>query len=403
MNKKGKVLLLEGVHEDTVHILTKNGFEVERILDSLPQEELIKKIQGVNFLGIRSRTHLNQQVLQQAQHLEAIFCFCIGTNQVDTSYAQELGIPVFNSPFSNTRSVAELVLAIIVFLMRGIPQKNSAAHKGEWQKSAKHAYEVRRKKLGIVGYGNIGTQLSILASGMGIHVYYYDIANKLPHGNSAKVDSLQELLELSDIVSLHVPETPETENLIDKKALSQMREGSYLINYSRGNVVDIDALVENLESGKIAGAAVDVFPVEPKSKEEEFISPLRKFDNVILTPHIGGSTMEAQKTIGADCADSLIKYADNGITEGAVNFPMLQIPNLLAGHSRVIHIHKNVPGVLQQINQVFYSRDQNILGEWLQTNPKIGYTVLDLEKIDDQETILKELNNIEGTIRTKII
>ena len=403
MGNKGKVLLLEGVHEDTVDILTKNGFEVERLLESLPEEQLIEKIQGVNFLGIRSRTNLNKEVLKQAKHLEAIFCFCIGTNQVNVDYAQELGIPVFNSPFSNTRSVAELVLAIIVFLMRGIPQKNSAAHRGEWQKTAQNAYEVRRKKLGIVGYGNIGAQLSILASGMGIHVYYYDIANKLPHGNSAKVDSLEELLELSDIVSLHVPETPETENLINANAFSKMKDGSYLINYSRGNVVDIEALVENLESGKIAGAAVDVFPVEPKGKDESFESPLRKFDNVILTPHIGGSTMEAQKTIGADCADSLLKYASNGITEGSVNFPKLQIPILKADHSRVMHIHNNVPGVLQKINQVFYSRGINILGEWLQTNPKIGYTILDFDKMKNNDAILQELNAIEGTIRTRII
>lgn len=403
MTTKGKVLLLEGVHEDTVDILQKNGFEVERLMDSIPQDQLIQKIKDINFLGIRSRTNLNKEVLKNASQLEAIFCFCIGTNQVDVKYAQEMGIPVFNSPFSNTRSVAELVLAIIVFLMRGIPQKNKAAHKGEWQKSALNAYEVRRKKLGIIGYGNIGTQLSILASGMGIHVYYYDVANKLPHGNSAKVDSLDELLAISDIVSLHVPETPETENLIDEKAIDKMKNGSYLINYSRGNVVDIDALVKNLENGKIAGAAIDVFPLEPKGKNESFESPLRKFDNVLLTPHIGGSTMEAQKTIAADCADSLIKFAFNGITEGAVNFPQLQIPLLKEEHSRVIHIHNNVPGVLQKINQIFYSRDINILGEWLQTNPKIGYTILDINKIENNQSIIEELNKIEGTIKTNIL
>jgi len=402
-NDNKKVLLLEGVHIDTVGILEKNGFEVERTMESISTEDLIKKLQDVHYLGIRSRSQLTRNILEQAPKLEAIFCFCIGTNQVDVDCAQELGIPVFNSPFSNTRSVAELVLAIIVFLMRGIPQKNHAAHQGAWQKSAENSYEVRRKKLGIIGYGNIGAQLSILASGMGIHVYYYDIANKLPHGNSAKVDTLEELLELSDIVSLHVPETPETENLIDAKAIAKMKNGSYLINYSRGNVVDIDALVASLENGKIAGAAIDVFPNEPKGKNESFESPLRKFDTVILTPHIGGSTMEAQETIGADCADSLIKYAFHGITEGAVNFPQLQIPILKEEHSRVIHIHKNVPGMLQKINQVFYEHGMNIIGEWLQTSPKIGYTILDIEKIETEHSILENLRDIEGTIRAKII
>lgn len=401
--KKGKVLLLEGVHEDTVGILEQNGFDVERQLESIPQEQLIQKIKDVEFLGIRSRTDLNKEVLDHADKLRAIFCFCIGTNQVDTLHAEDLGIPVFNAPFSNTRSVAELVLAIIVFLMRGIPQKNIAAHKGEWQKSAQNAYEVRRKKLGIIGYGNIGAQLSVLASGMGIHVNYYDIANKLPHGNSAKVDTLNELLEMSDVVTLHVPETPETENLIDSAAFDKMKAGSYLINYSRGNVVDIAALVENLESGKIAGAAIDVFPVEPKGKNETFESPLRKFDNVILTPHIGGSTMEAQKMIGADSADNLINFATSGITEGAVNFPQLQIPVLQAAHSRVVHIHENRPGMLQQVNEVIYKYGLNILGSWLQTNTKIGYTVLDLEKLSDQSKILEELKNIDGTIKANIL
>jgi len=400
---KKKILLLEGVHPDTVEILNGKGFEIEHQLNSLPEALLREKIKDVSFIGIRSRTQITESVLKEAKKLEAIFCFCIGTNQVDTECAQDLGIPVFNSPFSNTRSVAELVLANIIFLMRGIVQKNEAAHRGLWQKTAKNAYEVRRKKLGIIGYGNIGTQLSILASALGIHVYYYDIANKLPHGNSAKVDTLDELLSLCDVVSLHVPETPETENMIGKAEFDKMKSGSFLINYSRGNVVEIDALVENLERGKIAGAAIDVFPAEPKSKEEEFISPLRKFQNVILTPHIGGSTMEAQKTIGADCADRLLKFAGHGITEGAVNFPSLQIAHLHDSHSRVIHIHKNIPGVLQQINHVFYSRDLNILGERLQTNSKIGYTVLDLETIKDKKSILNDLLKIEGTIKAKII
>ncbi len=402
-NIKKKVLLLEGVHIDTVAMLQRSGFEVERTLDCLPHAELIEKIKDVTYIGIRSRTYLTKDILDAAPKLEAIFCFCIGTNQVDVDHALDLGIPVFNSPFSNTRSVAELVLAIIVFLMRGIPQKNMAAHRGEWQKTAQNSYEVRRKNLGIIGYGNIGTQLSVLASGMGIHVYYYDVANKLPHGNSVKIDSLAELLQLSDVVSLHVPETEETMNMLNSETFAMMKQGSYLINYSRGNVVDIDALVENLESGKITGAALDVFPLEPQGKEEIFSSPLQKFENVILTPHIGGSTLEAQEKIAEDSVDNLVRFDYFGITESAVNFPQLQLPHLKVGHSRVIHVHENIPGVMQNINQIFYSRGINILGEWLQTNTKIGYAILDLEQLHAAEEILQELKNIKGTIRTKIL
>lgn len=398
-----KVLLMEGVHIDSVKILENNGFEVERIMTSLPPAELKEKIKNVNFIGIRSRTNLTKEILNSAKNLTGIFCFCIGTNQVDLDHAQKLGIPVFNSPFSNTRSVAELVLGIMIFLMRGIPQKNLAAHRGDWQKSAKNSFEVRKKKLGIIGYGNIGTQLSVIASGLGIHVYYYDIANKLPHGNSRKVDSLKELLEISDVVSLHVPATPETENMMNRETFAQMKDGSYLINYSRGNVVDIDALVENLESGKILGAAIDVFPVEPKSKEEEFISPLRKFENVILTPHIGGSTKEAQENIGTDAADKLVKFAKFGITAGAVNFPELNIPLLDGKKRRIIHMHGNVPGVMRKIHEIVFSREINISGEWLQTSGEIGYAVLDLDKIDDEKSLLTELEKIDGTIRTKIL
>jgi len=402
-NAGKKVLLLEGVHIDSVKILGKNGFEVERLLTSLPPAELKEKIKNVNFIGIRSRTNLTKEILDSAPNLAGIFCFCIGTNQVDLDHAQKLGIPVFNSPFSNTRSVAELVLAIMVFLMRGIPQKNIAAHRGEWQKSAKNSFEVRKKKLGIIGYGNIGTQLSVIASGLGIHVYYYDIANKLPHGNSQKIDSLKELLEISDVVSLHVPATPETENMMNRETFAHMKDGSYLINYSRGNVVDIEALVENLESGKILGAALDVFPVEPKSKDEKFVSPLQKFENVILTPHIGGSTKEAQENIGVDAADKLVKFAKFGITAGAVNFPELNIPLLQAGKRRIIHMHKNTPGIMRKIHEIIFSREINISGEWLQTSGEIGYTVLDLDKIDDEKTLLAELQKIDGTIRTKIL
>lgn len=400
---KKKILLLEGVHPDTVGLLENNSFEVERTLDCLPDEELIEKIKDISFIGIRSRTQLTKKILDAAPKLEAIFCFCIGTNQVDTAYAEQLGIPVFNSPFSNTRSVAELVLAIIVFLMRGIPQKNMAAHKGEWQKSAKNAYEVRRKKLGIIGYGNIGAQLSVLASGMGIHVYYYDIANKLPIGNSAKLDSLNELLEKSDIVSLHVPETEETKNMMNRETFAKMKDGSYLINHSRGHVVDIDALMANLDSGKILGAALDVFPVEPTGIEEEFISPLRKYDNVILTPHIGGSTVEAQEKIGIDSVENITKFSHFGSTEGAVNFPEVSLPMVKENMSRIIHIHENMPGIMQKVNQVIYSHDMNVQVQWLQTNSNIGYAVLDLQKIENPEQVLQELNEIDGTISSRII
>ncbi len=401
--KQPKVLLLEGVHVNSVKILEKAGFQVERLLTSLPPAELKEKIKDINFIGIRSRTHLTKDILACAKNLAGIFCFCIGTNQVDLDYAQERGIPVFNSPFSNTRSVAELTIAATIFLMRGISQKNLAAHRGEWQKSAKNSFEVRKKNLGIVGYGNIGAQLSVIASGLGMHVYYYDIENKLPHGNSRKVNSLRELLEISDVVSLHVPATPETENMMNRETFSQMKDGSYLINYSRGNVVDIEALVENLKSGKILGAAIDVFPVEPKSKDEKFVSPLQGFDNVILTPHIGGSTKEAQENIGLDAAEKLVKFAKFGVTAGAVNFPQLSVSPLAKGRVRIIHIHQNRPGIMRKIHEIIFSREINISGEWLQTNGEIGYAVLDLDKVDDQSTLFSELKNIPGTIKTKII
>lgn len=398
-----KVLLLEGVHIDSVKILENAVFEVERLLTSLPPEELKEKIKDVNFIGIRSRTHLTKEILDVAENLSGIFCFCIGTNQVDLEHAKKLGIPVFNSPFSNTRSVAELTLAIMVFLMRGIPQKNIAAHRGDWQKSAKNSFEVRKKKLGVIGYGNIGTQLSVLASGMGIHVYYYDIANKLPHGNSRKMNSLQELLETCDVVSLHVPATPETENMMNRETFAHMKNGSYFINYSRGNVVDIEALVENLESGKILGAAIDVFPVEPKSKDEKFFSPLQKFENVILTPHIGGSTIEAQENIGTDAADKIVKFAKYGITAGAVNFPEISATILNEGKKRITHMHQNTPGIMQKIHEIIFSRDLNIAGEWLQTSGNIGYTIIDIEGINNEKTLLEKLKNIPGTISTKIL
>ena len=400
---KLRALLLEGVHQNSVVALSEAGYDVELFPKSLPTEELKQKIKDVHFIGIRSRTQLTADVLDQAQNLLAIGCFCIGTNQVDLSAAQAKGIPVFNAPFSNTRSVAELTIASAIHLMRGVPAKNSAAHRGEWQKSAKNSFEVRKKKLGIVGYGNIGSQLSVIASGLGMHVYYYDIENKLPHGNARMVESLNELLALSDIVTLHVPATEQTKNLIGEKEFEAMKDGSFLINYSRGNVVDIKALAENLKSGKILGAAVDVFPEEPKSAEEEFLSPLREFENVLLTPHIGGSTQEAQENIGLEVAEKLIKYQTNGTTRWSVNFPEIMMPEPKSNTVRFTHIHQNEPGMLQKINDIIYQKQINILGQSLQTKDQIGYVVIDLEKTNQTHEIFPELKDIPGTIQARIL
>jgi D-3-phosphoglycerate dehydrogenase len=400
--EKIKILLLEGVHQSAVETLKRNGYSnIDYVKTSLPEVELIERISDVHFVGIRSRTHLNQRVIDAAEKLVAVGCFCIGTNQVDLQATKERGIAVFNAPFSNTRSVAELVLGEILLLLRGIPQRNAMAHRGEWFKSAIGSYEARGKTLGIIGYGHIGTQLGIMAENIGMKVEFYDIEDKLTLGNAQQIQNLTQLLQRADVVSLHVPETPSTKNLIGMAELEVMKQGAILINASRGTVVDIDALSESLRDKKLAGAAIDVFPVEPKSNDEEFVSPLREFDNVILTPHVGGSTQEAQENIGIEVAGKLAKYSDNGSTLSAVNFPEVSLPEL-ANRSRLLHVHVNRPGVLTQINQAFAQHGINIAAQYLQTDDKIGYVVIDVDT-DHSEVALKELSAVEGTIRARIL
>ncbi|MGI5308911.1 phosphoglycerate dehydrogenase [Rheinheimera sp. WS51] len=398
---KIKILLLEGLHQSAVQSFKSLGYSnIEYLKTSLPEDELIERIKDVHFIGIRSRTQLTDKVLEAANKLIAIGCFCIGTNQVDLQSALLRAIPVFNAPFSNTRSVAELVLGQIIMLLRGIPQRNAAAHRGEWLKTANGSFEARGKTLGIIGYGHIGTQLSIMAENIGMRVQFYDIEAKLVLGNAHQV-SLSELLKTSDVVTLHVPETAQTKNMIGTAELGLMKPGSVLINASRGTVVDIDALADALSNKKIAGAAVDVFPVEPKGNDEEFVSPLRQFDNVILTPHIGGSTQEAQENIGLEVAGKLIKYSDNGSTLSAVNFPEVSLPEH-QGRSRLLHIHKNQPGVLTKINEAFANHNINIAGQYLQTNAEIGYVVIDIDSTD-VELALSELRNIPGTLKARVL
>jgi len=400
--EKIKILLLEGLHQSAVETLKRNGYtNIEYVKTSLPEAELIEKIKDVHFVGIRSRTHLTSDVLGAAEKLIAIGCFCIGTNQVDLLDAQKRGIAVFNAPFSNTRSVAELVLGQMIMLLRGIPKRNAMAHRGEWFKSAVGSFEARGKTLGIIGYGHIGTQLGIMAEHIGMNVQFYDIEDKLTLGNTNQVHSLTALLQTSDVISLHVPETAQTKNLIGAAELEVMKQGAILINASRGTVVDIDALAQTLSEDKLAGAAIDVFPVEPKSNDEEFISPLREFDNVILTPHVGGSTQEAQENIGIEVAGKLAKYSDNGSTVSAVNFPEVSLPEL-QGRSRLLHIHKNHPGVLTQINQAFAQHGINIAAQYLQTDENIGYVVIDVNT-EHSDVALKELRAIEGTIKARIL
>ena len=394
-------MLLEGLHQSAVQTFKNQGYSnIEYLKTSLPEDELIERIKDAHFIGIRSRTQLTENVLDAATKLVAIGCFCIGTNQVDLTAALKRAIPVFNAPFSNTRSVAELVLGEIIMLLRGIPQRSAAAHRGEWQKTANNSFEARGKTLGIIGYGHIGTQLSIMAENIGMRVQFYDIEDKLVLGNATQVN-FATLLKTSDVITLHVPETAQTKNMIGEAELEIMKPGSILINASRGTVVDIDALTEALRSKKLAGAAIDVFPVEPKGNDEEFISPLREFDNVILTPHIGGSTQEAQENIGYEVAGKMVKYSDNGSTLSAVNFPEVSLPEH-KGRSRLLHIHKNQPGVLTKINEAFAKHNINIAGQYLQTNADIGYVVIDIDS-DDVEQALNELKAIPGTLRARVL
>ncbi|MGB3623044.1 phosphoglycerate dehydrogenase [Ketobacter sp. MCCC 1A13808] len=399
---KIRILLLEGVHQSAVENFERAGYtNIEYLKTSLPEEELKIKIADAHFVGIRSRTQLTEDVFEAAKKLVAVGCFCIGTNQVNLNSALIRGIPVFNAPFSNTRSVAELVLAEAILLLRGIPEKNAICHRGGWQKTATNSFEIRNKTLGIVGYGSIGSQLSVIAENLGMKVIFQDVVTKLPLGNAVQVGSLDELLERADIVTLHVPETDATKYMIGKEQLAKMKPLGILINAARGTVVDIEALAETLRQKKILGAAIDVFPVEPRSNDDEFVSPLREFDNVILTPHVGGSTLEAQVNIGQEVSEKFIKYSDNGSTISAVNFPEVALP-LHGDVHRILHIHKNIPGVLSNINTIFSSNNINICSQFLQTNEKIGYVVMDVNKAHS-ELAVEKLREINGTIRCRVL
>lgn len=399
---KIKFLLLEGIHPGALELLAKAGYhQVETVSGALAPEALLEKIADVHFVGIRSRTQLTPEVFQAAQKLIAVGCFCIGTNQVDVQAARERGIVVFNAPYSNTRSVAELVLGEAILLLRGIPAKNAASHRGQWLKTAEHAYEIRGKTLGIVGYGAIGTQLSVLAEALGMQVMFHDVATKLPLGNARQAASLQALLAASDIVTLHVPELASTQWMVGAAELAAMKPGAILINASRGSVVDIDALAAALRTGHLQGAAVDVFPTEPRTNQEEFVSPLRGLDNVILTPHIGGSTMEAQANIAVEVAEKLVKYSDNGSTLSAVNFPEVSLPGH-PGQKRILHVHHNVPGVLSAINQVLAQHGINIAGQYLRTDETLGYVVMDIGP-ETAPLPMAQLAGIAGTIRCRVL
>ena len=400
---KIRILLLEGVNDSAVALMRAAGYsQITRHAKALDGAALRDALQGIHILGIRSRTALTEAVFAAADRLMLVGCFSVGTNQVELDAARNRGIPVFNAPFSNTRSVAELVIGEIVMLLRRVTPRSAAAHGGQWDKSATNSFEVRGKTLGIVGYGSIGSQLSTMAEAMGMRVLYYDIIDKLRHGNTEPVTSLAELLGMSDVVSLHVPETPATAGMIGAAEIAAMRPGAYLINNSRGTVVDLDALRDALKSGHLLGAAVDVFPVEPAGAADPFVSPLQGLPNVILTPHIGGSTSEAQERIGSEVAHKLIDYSDAGSTLGAVNFPQVQLPGRPAA-TRYIHIHRNMPGMLGRVNSVFSSRGVNITGQYLQTDGDLGYVVVETQSDAGCDDCLAELRSFEGTIRARLI
>mgnify|MGYP000098849632 CR=1 FL=1 len=397
-----KALLLENIHPDAAQSLRDHGFEVECLKGALSEDELIDALEGVDLLGIRSKTSVTRKVIDARPTLTAVGCFCIGTNQVDLSAAAKRGIPVFNAPFSNTRSVAELVIGELLLLLRGVPEANAKAHRGVWNKLATGSFEARGKKLGIIGYGHIGTQLGILAESLGMHVYFYDIENKLPLGNATQVQHLSDLLNMSDVVSLHVPENASTKNLMGAREIALMKPGALLINAARGTVVDIPALCDALATKHLAGAAIDVFPTEPATNSDPFTSPLCDFDNVILTPHIGGSTLEAQENIGLEVAGKLTKYSDNGSTLSAVNFPEVSLP--LHGGRRLMHIHENRPGVLTALNQIFAEQGVNIAAQYLQTSAQVGYVVIDIEADEDvAEKALLAMKALPGTIRARLL
>ena len=397
-----KVVLFENIHPLADRAFEAAGMEIERHAAALPVDALHAALGTASLAGIRSRTKMNRAAFDAAPALQALGCFCIGTNQVDLDTAETRGIPVFNGPFGNTRSVAELTLASVIMLMRGIPMRSSAAMRGEWLKSATNSHEVRAKKLGIIGYGNIGSQLSVLASALGMHVYFYDIEPKLAHGNARSCGSLDELLEISDAITIHVPSTPQTRGMIDSEALGKMKKGSIFINQARGDLVDIDALAAALESGHLNGAAVDVFPKEPASKDEAFVSPLQAFQNVILTPHIGGSTLEAQASIGEDVSSKLARYLSQGSTKGAVNVPEIEPGEIKPGRVRLLSFHQNAPGFLSRLNDVISASTANIAAQRLETRGALGYVASDLEG-ELPPGFIDQVNGLEGSIRARLI
>jgi D-3-phosphoglycerate dehydrogenase len=399
---KINILLLENISASAVAELEQKGYSnVRQLNGALSEKDLVAAVKGVHLLGIRSKTKISRSVIEAADKLLAIGAFCIGVNQIDLQAATKKGIAVFNAPYSNTRSVAELIIGLSVMLIRKVADKNAAAHRGEWLKEATGCFELRGKTLGIVGYGNIGSQVSNMAEALGMHVIYYDVATKLPHGNAKQVHDLKDLLKRSNIVTLHVPSDPTTRNLIDADALKVMKKGSILINHSRGDVVEIDALAKAIRSGKLAGAAVDVFPEEPEKIGDHFISPLQGLPNVILTPHIGGSTEEAQANIGLDVTSKLIKYVDFGTSEGSHTVPPVSLPPQ-GGTHRILHIHRNIPGVLGEINSRLSKRGINIVGQYLNTNPEIGYVILDIDSKISKEAF-EILKDIKGTVRARMV
>ncbi len=400
--RKIKILLLENISDSAVAEFEASGYaEIKQIKGALNETDLIKEIKGVHILGIRSKTQITEKVLEHADKLLAIGCFCIGTNQVNLSNATKRGIAVFNAPYSNTRSVAELIIGLCVMLIRKISDKNIAAHNGIWLKEAKGSFELRGKTLGIVGYGNIGSQVSVMAEGMGLNVIYYDVLTKLPHGNAKQIRDLKELLKKSDIVTLHVPSDKTTRNMMNEKTLSALKKGAIFLNYSRGDVVDLDALQKAIESGKISGAAVDVFPHEPEKNGDEFVSVLQNLPNVILTPHIGGSTEEAQANIGLDVTAKLINYLELGTSNGSHTVPQVNLSPQDGTH-RILHIHENIPGVLSKINSKLSERGINILGQYLKTNDSIGYVILDIDS-DLSKKAFEILREVKGTIKTRMV
>ena len=401
---KIRVLLLENISETAVQAMRSAGYtNIRHLPKALDGGALKETIRGVHLLGIRSRTHVSAEILEEADRLIAIGCFSVGTNQVDAETARRAGVPVFNAPFSNTRSVAELVIGEIIMLLRRIPARSVGAHEGRWDKSAERSFEVRGKTLGIIGYGNIGSQLSNLAEAFGMKVIYYDHTDKLRHGNTEPVETLRELFAQSDVLSLHVPETPATQGMIGRDEIAAMKRGAYLINNSRGTVVDLDALAEALRENRLAGAAVDVFPVEPGSAGERFSSPLQGLDNVILTPHIGGSTEEAQERIGSEVARKLVDYSDVGATMGAVNFPQVQLPARPMG-TRFIQVQRNLPGMLGQLNEVLARHSINIAAQYYEAQGDIGYVVLDADASSaDSRKVLADIRALEGTIRARLL